>query len=113
MRVLAAAAVIALLTTPALMRPVYAQAPQINLMPELPTKTQEEKDADEVRDKAYRDLLGKSGREDVDGSMGKCAQRSAQGVRHHGAQDARQAKDENRHQPELIRRPPEPALPAC
>jgi hypothetical protein len=59
MRVLASAAVLALLATPALIRPVYAQAPQINLMPELPTKTQEEKDADEVRDKAYRESLKK------------------------------------------------------
>jgi hypothetical protein len=54
MRVLRAAALLALLTGPA-----YAQAPQINLMPELPTKTQEEKDADEVRDKAYRESLKK------------------------------------------------------
>lgn len=54
MRVLRAAALLALLAGPA-----YAQAPQINLMPELPTKTQEEKDADEVRDKAYRESLKK------------------------------------------------------
>ena len=64
MRVLRAAALIALLTMPALtipalMRPAYAQAPQVNLMPELPTKTQEEKDADQVRDKAYRESLRK------------------------------------------------------
>jgi len=59
MRVLRAAALIALLTMPALIRPAYAQAPQINLMPELATKTQEEKDADAVRDKAYRESLRK------------------------------------------------------
>ena len=59
MRVLRAAALLALLTAPALIRPAYAQAPQIILMPELPTKTQEEKDADEVRDKAYRESLKK------------------------------------------------------
>ena len=60
MKVLYAAALVALLTMPALtVRPAHAQAPQINLMPETPTKTQEEKDADEVRDKAYRESLRK------------------------------------------------------
>jgi hypothetical protein len=54
MRVLRAAAVVALLTGPA-----YAQVPQVNLMPDLPSKTQEEKDADAVRDKAYKESLRK------------------------------------------------------
>ena len=58
MKVLRAAALIALLTTPVI-TPVFAQAPHINMMPELPTKTQEEKDADQVRDKAYQDSLRK------------------------------------------------------
>ena len=59
MKVLCAAAAIALLTMPALMRPAYAQAPHVNLMPDTPTKTQEEKDADEARDKAYKESLRK------------------------------------------------------
>jgi hypothetical protein len=54
MKVFRAAAVFALLVSPA-----YAQIPNINLMPELPSKTQEEKDADAVRDKAYKDSLRK------------------------------------------------------
>src|SRR6201990_3138304 len=55
MRVLRAAAMIALLTGPA-----YAQQmPNINLMPEVTSKTPEEKAADEVRDKAYKDSLRK------------------------------------------------------
>ena len=59
MRVLGAAALIALLAMPALIRPVYAQAPHVNLMPDVPSKTQEEKDADEARDKAYKESLRK------------------------------------------------------
>jgi hypothetical protein len=59
MRVLGAAVVIGLLTAPALIRPVYAQAPHVNLMPDMPSKTQEEKDADEARDKAYKESLRK------------------------------------------------------
>ncbi len=55
MRVLRAAAMIALLTGPA-----YAQQmPNINLMPEVNSKTPEEKAADEARDKAYKDSLRK------------------------------------------------------
>jgi hypothetical protein len=54
MKVLRAAAMLALLTGPA-----YAQMPNINLMPEVTSKTQEEKDADEVRDKAYKESLKK------------------------------------------------------
>jgi hypothetical protein len=59
-----AAAALALLALPAsmvLVRPAHAQGqmPNINLIPELPTKTQEEKDADEARDKAYRESLRK------------------------------------------------------
>jgi len=51
---LSAAAVMVLLTVPA-----YAQAPNINLIPELATKTPEEKEAEATRDKAYRDSLKK------------------------------------------------------
>jgi hypothetical protein len=54
MRILAAAAVIALLAVPA-----YAQAPNINLIPELQSKTPEEKEAEAARDKAYKESLKK------------------------------------------------------
>jgi hypothetical protein len=54
MRILSAAAVIALLAAP-----VYAQTPHINLMPELSSKTPEEKEAEAIRDKAYKESLRK------------------------------------------------------
>ncbi len=54
MRVFRAAAVVALLTGPA-----YAQAPNINLIPELQSKTPEEKEAEAARDKAYKESLKK------------------------------------------------------
>jgi hypothetical protein len=54
MKVFRAAAVIALLTGPA-----YAQMPNINLIPELESKTPEQRDAEEARDKAYRESLRK------------------------------------------------------
>ena len=55
MRILGAAAVIALLTGPA-----YAQqTPQINLIPEIRSKSPEEKEADAAKDKAYRESLKK------------------------------------------------------
>jgi hypothetical protein len=54
MRILCAVAVAALVSGPA-----YAQMPNINLMPEVKTKTQEEKDQDAVTDKAYKDSLSK------------------------------------------------------
>jgi hypothetical protein len=54
MKVLRAAAVLALLTAPA-----YAQAPNINLIPEMVSKTPEEKEADAVKDKAYKESLKK------------------------------------------------------
>jgi hypothetical protein len=66
MRVLRAAAVIALVTGPTLLtRPTlltsaaHAQMPNINLIPEASSKTPEEREADEVRDKAYRESLKK------------------------------------------------------
>ena len=59
MRVLCAVALLALLSGPTLVRPAYAQMPQVNLMPDVPSKTQEEKDADAARDKAYKDSLRK------------------------------------------------------
>ena len=43
----------------ALAAPASAQAPNINLMPELQSKTPEEKEAEAIRDKAYRESLKK------------------------------------------------------
>jgi hypothetical protein len=56
MRVLRMAAVIALLAGPA-----YAQGmtPNVNLIPELQSKTPEEKEAEAARDKAYKESLKK------------------------------------------------------
>jgi hypothetical protein len=54
MKVLRATAVIALLLGPA-----YAQTPHVNMMPETPSKTPEEREADQVRDKAYKESLKK------------------------------------------------------
>ena len=56
MRMLSAAAMVVLLTAPA-----YAQmsTPNINLMPELQSKTPEEKEQDAIKDKAYKDSLRK------------------------------------------------------
>jgi len=48
------AAVLVLLAAPA-----YAQAPNVNLIPEVQSKTPEEKEAEAVRDKAYRESLRK------------------------------------------------------
>ena len=54
MRILSAAAVMFLLTAPA-----YAQSPNINLIPELQTKSPEEKEQDAIREKAYKESLKK------------------------------------------------------
>jgi hypothetical protein len=54
MKILRVAAVMALASGPA-----YAQMPNINLMPEVHSRTSEEKAADEVRDKAYKESLRK------------------------------------------------------
>ncbi len=56
MRILGAAAVIALLTGPA-----YAQmsTPNVNLIPELESKTPEQKEAEAERDKKYKESLKK------------------------------------------------------
>jgi hypothetical protein len=54
MRMLSAAVVVVLLTVPA-----YAQTPNINLMPELMSKSPEEKEAEAIKDKAYRESLRK------------------------------------------------------
>jgi hypothetical protein len=56
MRILSALAVAALLSTPA-----YAQmqTPNINLLPEVTSKTPEEKEQEAIRDQAYRESLKK------------------------------------------------------
>ena len=55
MRMLSAAAVVVLLTVPA-----YAQSsPNINLIPELTSRSPEEKEQDAIREKAYKDSLRK------------------------------------------------------
>jgi hypothetical protein len=62
MKLARAATALALLAMPAftyLARPAHAQMPQMNLIPELPSKTPEEKEADEARDKAYKESLKK------------------------------------------------------
>jgi hypothetical protein len=57
MRILRAAALAAFLA--GLSATAYAQTPNMNLMPELPSKTPEEKEADAAREKAYRESLKK------------------------------------------------------
>lgn len=54
MRILSAAAVIVLLAGPA-----YGQVPHVNIISELPSKTPEEKEADAVKEKAYKESLRK------------------------------------------------------
>ena len=54
MRMLSAAAVMVLLTAPA-----YAQTPNINLIPEIQSKSPEEKEQDAIKDRAYKDSLKK------------------------------------------------------
>jgi hypothetical protein len=54
MRILGAAAVVALLAGPA-----YAQTPNVNLIPELQSKSPEEKEADAIKEKAYKESLKK------------------------------------------------------
>jgi hypothetical protein len=54
MRVFRIAAVFAVLAGPA-----YAQMPAINMMPQDVSKTPEQREAEEARDKAYRETLRK------------------------------------------------------
>jgi hypothetical protein len=55
MRMLSAAAVVVVVLT----APAYAQTPNINLMPEFQSKSPEEKEADAIKDKAYKESLKK------------------------------------------------------
>ncbi len=53
---------LAVLAAPAgtfLVRPAYAQMPNINLIPETQSKSPEEKEAEQERDKAYKESLKK------------------------------------------------------
>jgi hypothetical protein len=54
MRMLSAAVVVLLWTAPA-----CAQVPNVNLMPELKSKSPEEKEADAIKEKAYKESLRK------------------------------------------------------
>jgi len=54
MRALRLAAAIMLLASPA-----FAQVPKLNLLQDKPGKTQEEKDADDAQQKAYKESLKK------------------------------------------------------
>jgi hypothetical protein len=55
MKILAAATLIAALAV----TPALAQLPNLNLIPELKSKTPEEKEQEAIADKAYRDSLRK------------------------------------------------------
>jgi hypothetical protein len=57
MRIFRAAALAALLA--GFWAPASAQTPNINLMPEFQSKTPEEKEADAIKEKAYRESLKK------------------------------------------------------
>jgi hypothetical protein len=64
MRAFRAVALVALPIAALLFEPAYAQlqgggGPNINLMPELQSKTPEEKEADAIKEKAYRESLRK------------------------------------------------------
>jgi hypothetical protein len=59
MRILSAGILSALAAMMLLAAPAYAQMPNINLMPEVQSKTPEEKEQDAIRDKAYKDSLRK------------------------------------------------------
>jgi hypothetical protein len=57
MKISRTAALIALLS--GLTAPAIAQTPSMNLMPEFQSKTPEEKEADAIKEKAYRESLRK------------------------------------------------------
>ncbi|WP_024512634.1 hypothetical protein [Bradyrhizobium sp. ARR65] len=58
-RVAAALALLGAPVTVFLARPVHAQMPNINLIPETQSKTPEEREAEQERDKAYKESLKK------------------------------------------------------
>ena len=57
-RIFRAAALIAMLATP-IAAPAFAQVPNINLIPEMRSKSPEEREQDAITDKAYRESLRK------------------------------------------------------
>ena len=57
MRIFRAAALVALLA--GLSAPAAAQTPSMNLLPDFQSKTPEEKEADAIKEKAYRESLRK------------------------------------------------------
>jgi hypothetical protein len=62
MKLVRAATTLALLAIPTfayLARPAHAQMPDLNLIPEIRSKSPEEKEADAQRDKAYKESLKK------------------------------------------------------
>ena len=92
MRIFGAAAVIALLAGPA-----YAQTPNINLIPEMRSKSPEEKEADAVQGQGLQGIAEEdSGRQGVFRSVGQCAQR-----RYAEDGGSRQAAHQNRQHHEL------------
>ncbi len=58
-RVAAALTVLAIPACAFLARPAHAQMPNVNLIPDVASKTPEEKEADQERDKAYKESLKK------------------------------------------------------
>ena len=59
MRILIALILSALAMTALLAMPTYAQMPTMNMVPDMPSKTPEEKEQDAIKDKAYKDSLRK------------------------------------------------------
>jgi hypothetical protein len=59
MRILVALTLSALAMTALLAAPAYAQMPSMNMVPEMPSKSPEEKEQDAIKDKAYKDSLRK------------------------------------------------------
>jgi hypothetical protein len=59
MKIFRAAALIALSMAALLAASAHAQVPSMNLLPEFQTKTPEEKEAEAIKEKAYRESLRK------------------------------------------------------
>ena len=103
MKIFCVAAAIVLLTGLSLCRR-YAQAPKMNLIPELGPKTQEEKDAEAERDKAYKESLKKIPDPKVSSDpWGDVRSRRSQGVNSQGRRFD-EAEDQNRQRRKLANR---------
>jgi hypothetical protein len=59
MKIVRAALLIALPMAALLAAPAHAQVPSMNLLPDFQSKTPEEKEADAIKEKAYRESLRK------------------------------------------------------